>query len=192
MPWILKNHILHAAKIWWFTFRFLNKGKIIQNSFDVLLYTNRKLLSESRKGEFLFDVISNSVVTVRKRSLGKGNVFSHVSHSVQRGRGSLYDVTSCLAAWSHVPWGGGVSVSSPMFLGVGSLPQVLCSFQGVSVSGTMFLPGGSPWQSPKTDNPLDRDPLDRDPPWTKTPPWTETPWTETHPERLPCTVKSGR
>ena len=29
-----------------------------------------------------------------------------VSHSVHRGKGSLYNVTSCLAAWPHVPSGG--------------------------------------------------------------------------------------
>ena len=43
-------------------------------------------------------------------------------------RGSLYDVTSRLAARSHVP-SRGVSASGPMFL------------QGVSVSGPMLLPG---------------------------------------------------
>ena len=33
------------------------------------------------------------------------------------GGGYLYDVTSCLAAWSHVPSGKGVSVPGPMFRG---------------------------------------------------------------------------
>ena len=36
-------------------------------------------------------------------------------------RGSLYDVTSCLAAWYHVP-SMGVSVSGPMFLLGGLCP----------------------------------------------------------------------
>ena len=71
-----------------------------------------------------------------------------VSHSVHREKGSLYNVTSCLAAWPHVPSGG-------------SLSLVPCSFQGVS--------GGSPRQRPPIDrDPFDRDPLDRDYPQTET------------------------
>ena len=68
------------------------------------------------------------ICTARKRSLGQGNVFTRMCHSVHGGRGSLYDVTSCLAAWSHVLSGG--SVSGPMY------------FLGVSVSGPIFLPEG--------------------------------------------------
>ena len=45
------------------------------------------------------------VLTACKRSLGQGNV-SEVS-VCPRGKGVLYDVTSCLAAWSHVTLGGG-------------------------------------------------------------------------------------
>ena len=76
-----------------------------------------------------------------------------VSHSVRGG--SLYDVTSCLAAWCHAPFAR-VSVSGPMFF-----PE------GVSVCGPTFLlgrvsvQGGSPWTENPT--PLDRDPPDRDP-----------------------------
>ena len=56
-------------------------------------------------------------------------------------------------------WDGvGVSVPSPMFLRVGSLPLAPSSFQAVSVSGAMFLPGGL-----SDRDLLDRDPLDRDP-----------------------------
>ena len=40
----------------------------------------------------------------------EGNV-----HREGGGRRSLYDTTSCLAVWYHVPLGG-VSVSGPMFL----------------------------------------------------------------------------
>ena len=39
------------------------------------------------------------------------------------GWGSLCNVTSCLAAWSHVPSRGRVSVSGPMFLQGGSLSR---------------------------------------------------------------------
>ena len=97
-------------------------------------------------------------ITARKRSLGQGNVFILVCQSFcSQGTGSLYDVISCLAAWSHVP-SGGISVYGPMFL------------LGVSISGPMFLPGvsvqeGSPLQRPPGQRPpLDRDPPDRDPP----------------------------
>ena len=41
------------------------------------------------------------IVTARKSSLGQGNVFTGVCLSMVGG--SLYYVTSCLAAWSHVP-----------------------------------------------------------------------------------------
>ena len=61
--------------------------------------------------------------------------------SLARGRGSLYDVTSCLAAWS--------------------LSLVPCSFWG---SLSRDLPDLDPplQRSPWTENPLDRDPVDRD------------------------------
>ena len=49
------------------------------------------------------------IFTARKRSLGQGNVFTRMCHSVHGGRGSLYDATSCLAVWSHVLSGGSVS-----------------------------------------------------------------------------------
>ena len=51
---------------------------------------------------------STYIFTTGKRSWGKV-MFSQacVSHSVQSGEGgSLYNVTFCLAAWSHVPSGG--------------------------------------------------------------------------------------
>ena len=64
-------------------------------------------------------------------------MFIHLSVILYTG-GSLYDVSSCLAAWYHVP-SGGVSVPSPMFL-----------LDGVSVRGRC--------------PPLDRGSLDRDPP----------------------------
>ena len=71
-----------------------------------------------------------------KRSLGQGNVFAPVCHSVQGG--SLYDVTSCLAAWSHIPSGGSLSRGSLSGVSVqgGSL-------SGVSVGGGVFVQGGS-------------------------------------------------
>ena len=59
----------------------------------------------------------------RERSLGQGNVITGVCLSTG---GSLYDVTSCLAASSHVP--SGASVPGPMFL-LGGLSLVPCSFQ---------------------------------------------------------------
>ena len=50
-------------------------------------------------------LMDTRIITARKRSLGQGNIFRSVCQSFcsQWGRGSLYDVTSCLAAWSHVP-----------------------------------------------------------------------------------------
>ena len=57
------------------------------------------------------------IITARRRSLWQGNVFTPVCLFTL---GSLYDVTSCLTAWSHVP-SKAVSVSGPMFL-LGGLP----------------------------------------------------------------------
>ena len=69
-----------------------------------------------------------------------------VSHSVQGG--SLYDVTSCLAAWSHVPSGGGLCLWShvPSRRGLcpgGSLCLGVFSVQR-SLSGREFLSGRPP------------------------------------------------
>ena len=61
------------------------------------------------------------LVTACKLSLGQGNVFTGECQLFCSGGESLYDVTSCLADWSHVPSGG-------------SLSLVPCSFQGVGVS----------------------------------------------------------
>ena len=74
---------------------------------------------------------SHWIVTAHKRSLGQGNVFTRVCHSVQGGRRSLYDGTSYLADWS-----------GPMFLPGG------LSVQGVSVQGDLYQ-----------GDPQDRDPL---------------------------------
>ena len=54
------------------------------------------------------------VLLLPPANLGQGNVFTHVCHSVH-GSG-LYDVTSCLATWCHVP-------------SRGSLSLIPCSFQ---------------------------------------------------------------
>ena len=54
------------------------------------------------------------LITARKRSLGQGNIFTGMCQSFCPW-GSLYAVTSCLAAWSHAP-SRGVSVPGPMFL----------------------------------------------------------------------------
>ena len=123
--------------------------------------------------------------------LQEGNVFTPVCLSLcTRDDGLLYDVTSCLAAWSHVPSEGR-----------GSLALVPCSFQrglclGSHVPSGGSLSRGSRWQTPPEQRspgerpPLDRDlppgerpPLDRDlPPGQRPPSWTETPFM----------VKSGR
>ena len=59
----------------------------------------------------------------------------HILTVSVHGGGSLYDVTSCLTAWFHVPYGG-VSVSGTMFLlGGGLCPRG-------SLSGGCLHPGG--------------------------------------------------
>ena len=84
------------------------------------------------------------IVTVRKQSLGRGTIFLPVCLFTG---GSLYDVTSCLAAWSHVPSGGSLSLVTCSFGGL----YLGVSVQGVSVWGSLsggslsrgFLSGGS-------------------------------------------------
>ena len=66
------------------------------------------------------------IIAVRKRSLGQGNVFRSMCQSFWSERRSLYDITSCLTAWSHV------SSRAPLSL-------VPCSFQGVSVQRGLCL-----------------------------------------------------
>ena len=46
------------------------------------------------------------LVTARKRSLGQGNVFTHVCHSGHGGKGLCM---MSLPVWSHVPSGGSLS-----------------------------------------------------------------------------------
>ena len=75
------------------------------------------------------------IITIRKRSLGQGNIFTGVCQSFCPGGLPLHDVTSCLAAWSHFPSGKGVSVLGLIFLPWGSLSW------GVSVQEGL-LPGG--------------------------------------------------
>ena len=53
-------------------------------------------------------------------------IFSQVCASQSVHRGERYDVTSRLAAWSHVPSGKGVFVPGPMFLLGVSVQEVLC------------------------------------------------------------------
>ena len=89
------------------------------------------------------------IITARKRSLGKV-IFLHLS-VILFTKGSLYDVTSYLAAWSYVPSGGSLFLVQYSFQGsLCPVPFSLggvcaCSHalsQGVSMSGLMFLPKG--------------------------------------------------
>ena len=75
-----------------------NRSKPVRKSrFHLLDSLNNKVNSPS-------ELQALNVFTTRKRSLGKGDVFTGVC---LRGKGVyLYDVTSCLAAWSHDPSGG--------------------------------------------------------------------------------------
>ena len=142
---------------------------------------------------------------VQKVETNTDDVFTPVCQSFCSG-GSPCDVTSCLAAWSHVP-SRGVSVSGPMLFPGGSLSLVPCSFQGglflwshvpsrgVSFYGPMFLPGGLclwshvPSRGVSFSGPmfLSQGLPDRDPPG-QTPP-RERP--QPPGQRPPCTVKSG-
>ena len=79
------------------------------------------------------------IITPRKRSLGKV-ICLHLS-VILFTKGSLYDVTSYLAAWSYVPSGGSLFLVQYSFQG--SLCPVPFSFGGVSVPAPMLFPRGS-------------------------------------------------
>ena len=87
---------------------------------------------------------SQFVITAHKRSLSEV-IFSQkcVSHSVQSG--PLYDVTSCLAAWSHVP-SGNFSVHRGLCPG-GLCEGCLCE-RGISVKGGSLCESGQRTPSP--------------------------------------------
>ena len=74
-----------------------------------------KILRFAKSGDFVINVKnSNSFnlsfmhfsVNYRPQSLGQGNVLNMSVILSTEERGSLYDVTSCLATWSHDPSGG--------------------------------------------------------------------------------------
>ena len=111
--------------------------------------------------------------TIMPKKLREGNVFTHVCQSFcSQGRGSLYEVTSCLTAWSHVQSSG-------------SLSLVSCSLRRDPWTGTP-LDRDPPGQRPPGQRPpLVRDPSRQRPPWTETPPRQRPPWTETPGQRLP-------
>ena len=58
-------------------------------------------------------------------------------------RGSLYDLTSCLSARSHVPSGKGVSVPGPMLLWGIAVPGGLCP--GGSLKELKFIARAKMW-----------------------------------------------
>ena len=93
--------------------------------------------------------------TASKQKLWEGIVFTHVCLFVGGDNRSLCDVTSCLAAWSYVPSGGGLcawshvpSIGVSIMGGGGvSVQGDLCPGEEVSVQGRMFsVQGGSLWQ----------------------------------------------
>ena len=84
-------------------------------------------------------------ITTHNWSFVQGNVFTGVCLSTG---GSLYNVTSCLAAWSHVFSGGSLSLVPCSFQGV-SVQEGLCPM-GISVKGSLCrrglcLGGLCPW-----------------------------------------------
>ena len=105
-----------------------------------------------------WDVLTS--FAARKRSLGQGNIFTGMCQSFCPWRGgSQYDVTFCLAAWSHVPSRGVLcawlhvpsrgSLSKGTFSKGVSVQEGLCLGSlstGISVQGALCQ--GNPGQRP--------------------------------------------
>ena len=109
-------------------------------------------------------------------------MFLHMSAILFIGEAGLYDVTSCLAPWSHVPSRGSLSLVPCSFQGGLCLwfhvPSRMVLCLGVSLDPpTQRLTPETPW----TETPLDRDtpiqntPMDRDTPPDRDPPLDKRP-----------------
>ena len=86
---------------------------------------------------------------------GKVMFYTCLSFYPHGGSGSLYDVTSCLAAWPHIPSGVSLSLAPCSFLGVLRPGVSVRGLGGFSVQGYLF--GVS----------LTRDPRGQRPPYDK-------------------------
>ena len=108
----------------------INVGGIFRNNLRMIKEKNRSPKQGYQWPAKRTDILQ--IIMVHIRSLGQGNISTHVCHSVHGGGGYLYDVNSCLAAWSHVPFGGSLSlVPCPFWRGYLS--------QGISVSGGLCI-----------------------------------------------------
>ena len=90
---------------------------------------------------------------------GKVMFYTCLSFCPHGGSGSLYDVTSCLAAWPHIPSGVSLSLAPCSFLGV--------LLSGVSVrwfGGGVLRPGVSVRGLPDKRPPGQRPPYDKERP----------------------------
>ena len=103
------------------------------------------------KGNFYFTSSATMLLPPANEVRGMLCFYSRLSFCPKVGQGSLYDITSCLADWAHVPW------------------------RGLSVSGPMLLPGGLCLWSHVPSRGLCRHVPSREVSLT------ETPWTETSP-----------
>ena len=80
------------------------------------------------------------VITVRKRSLGQGNVFTPVCHSVHMGGSLSYHASQ--VTWQEGSLSRGVTVQRGVSVQEGLCPEGV-SVQGVSVQGSLCPEGGS-------------------------------------------------
>ena len=132
--------MLFASKLWWNNLminqrklgRFENRGNMPTNVggiYSETIYVSLKKETEVQNRDISGP--TKRIVTDHKRSLGQV-MFLYLSVILFMGGGSLYDVNSCLATWSHVPSGGSLSlVPCPFWRGYLS--------QGVSVPGGLCI-----------------------------------------------------
>ena len=143
---------LTSLTLWWLPLEVFGRSHFSFGRIFLWKVFEAKFLKQQTQGKQL--------CAINKRSLGRGKVFTYVCLSTG---GSLYDVTSCLADWSHVlsreSLSRRVSVQGVSFQG-GLCPGGLCprGFYPRGLCPGSLCPGGSVWRG-----------LSGRTPWTKTP-----------------------
>ena len=92
----ISNHFLKKILIEWLYRESIPHGRRVKN-FDGQRYSLK--FSDWHGGDPGFTLTANPIFTARKRSLGQGNIFTLVCHSVHRGGG----LPQCMLGYQNPP-----------------------------------------------------------------------------------------